>query len=124
MLTNRHHSNLRFGGKIVLSVVVSLVLPLAGLAATDKQVMRGKQVFEKATCIVCHPGGGNNLNPYKPLKGPAFAKEFVSDASLVKVIREGIKGTSMPKFNQARLSDADLKDLIAYVRSLTPRTGK
>ncbi len=96
--------------------------PQAAWAQPD--VERGKQVFQKSTCEVCHPGGGNNVNPHAPLKGPHFAKEFSSDESIVKVIRSGIKGTPMPAFGKDKISDTDMKDLVAYIRSLTPKNGK
>lgn len=80
----------------------------------------GQKVFESAGCQFCHAGGLNSINPQKPIKGELFAKKYPADASLIKVIREGIKGTAMPANNETKIDDAEMKNLIAYIRSLTP----
>ena len=104
-------------------LVVSLLLRQPA-ALADGNATRGKEMFEKATCVVCHPGGGNNVNPHDPLKGEHFAREFNTDDKIVKVVRSGIKGTAMPAFGKDKVSDANLKDIIAYIRSLTPKSAK
>lgn len=81
---------------------------------------RGKKLFEKATCAGCHPAGENLLHPSKVLKGPSFAQRYKLDADLVKVIRNGVPNTGMPAFSKEQLSEGEVKDIIAYIRSLTP----
>ena len=93
-------------------------------AGSAGDVKKGEAAFKKATCAGCHPGGGNLMNPKAPLKGPHFAHEFKDDAKIEHVVRTGIKGTPMPGFDKKRLSDEDLKDIVAYLRSLTPGSGK
>ena len=90
------------------------------LAASQGNPAKGAKVFEKATCAGCHPGGGNAMNPQKPLHGPAFAAKYKDDAQLVKVIRCGIKNSAMPPFSKDMVSDVEMKDLVAYLRSLIP----
>jgi mono/diheme cytochrome c family protein len=86
----------------------------------DSAIERGKKLFEKATCAGCHPSGENLLHPNKVLKGPSFANRYKNDADLVKVIRNGVANTGMPAFSKEQLSDSELKEIIAYIRSLTP----
>ena len=93
-------------------------------AETTGDAKRGDKLFVKASCANCHPGGGNIINPKVPLKGPKFAFEFKDDAKIEQVVRVGKKGTPMPSFSKAKLSDQDLKDVIAYIRTLTPKSGK
>ena len=107
----------------IFGIVCLLGQQQANAGATG-DAKRGEQAFKKATCASCHPGGGNIVNPKDPLKGPKFAAEFKDDAKIEKVVRDGIKGTPMPAFSKARLSDEDLKDIVAYIRSLTPKSGK
>jgi cytochrome c6 len=95
--------------------------PAAGPAGDAK---RGEKLFSKKSCAECHPGGGNVLNPKDPLKGPKFAREFNTDAKIEKVIRSGINGTPMPPFSKEMIKDQELKDIIAYIRTLTPKSGK
>lgn len=83
-------------------------------------VKNGQHVFESNTCVDCHVGGGNAVKPSKPIKGDAFAKKYKDDAKIEKVIREGIPGTTMLGTSKQVINDSDLKDLIAYIRSLTP----
>lgn len=109
-------------GATVCGITICLFMPAHADTAGDAK--RGAEAFKKATCAGCHPGGGNVVNPKDPLKGPKFAKEFNTDAKIEKVIRSGIKGTPMPGFDKKRLSDKDLKDIIAYLRSLTPGSAK
>lgn len=93
------------------------------LAAGKGDATKGLAVFKKANCAQCHPGGGNVIMPQSPIKGDKFTKEFATDESIAKVIRTGILGTPMPAFSQKRISDQELVDLIAYVRSLS-KTNK
>lgn len=104
---------------ILLIVFLTAVLPPVALSRTDAK--RGAKLFAKLTCASCHPGGGNTINPRKPLKGPAFQQKFAQDAVIAAIVRAGIYGTAMPGFDKEHLSDGDLSDIIAYIRSLTPR---
>lgn len=73
----------------------------------------GKGLFE-AACGVCHPKGEKGVGP--ALTGPDFAKKYPADPPLISLTRKGIGG--MPGFSPQRLSDKEVADIIAYVRSL------
>lgn len=104
--------------------IIILVAAQSALAASGGDPKKGAKAFQKATCANCHPGGGNVVNPKDPLKGPKFARQFKDDAKIVRVVRNGIKGTAMEAFPKKLLSDKDLKDIIAYIRTLTPKSSK
>jgi len=91
-------------------------IPLAGPG--DPQ--EGKRLFVKHTCESCHPGGGNAMQPNKPLKGAEFGKRYPRDEMITQVVRNGIPRTVMQGFSSSVLPDRDLSDIIAYIRSLTP----
>ncbi|MBX9669995.1 MAG: cytochrome c [Candidatus Obscuribacterales bacterium] len=81
---------------------------------------KGQNIFETLTCVDCHKGGGNSVHPSRPLKGESFLKRYPKDSKIEKLIRSGVAGASMPSFGTDVINEGDMKDLIAYIRSLTP----
>lgn len=106
----------RLGAAVLLALVAGAgcgsarrSAPLIGsLPAGEPGLARGQQVF-MAHCHQCHPGGEAGLAPAlndKPL--PGF---------LVRLqVRAGLG--AMPAFSAREISDADLDDLVAYLRAL------
>ena len=80
-------------------------------AAFVANVENGRQVYARL-CEACHPGGNRGVGP--SLRGADFERKFADDAALRAVIRNG-QGT-MPPFRQ--LTDGELNDLVAFVRTL------
>jgi cytochrome c6 len=101
---------------VVSYIVLAVLCPHAG-ADTTGSAERGAQIF-KANCAGCHPGGGNNIKPRAVLYGEHFAREFADDARIASVVRNG--KPPMPAFSTDQISDQDLADVIAYIRTLTP----
>lgn len=83
--------------------------PLRGpLDLSDPRVVRGQAVYME-NCNKCHPGGDAGLGPAlnnKPL--PGFLVRFQT--------RHGLG--AMPSFGKGEIPDADLKDLVAYLKAL------
>jgi cbb3-type cytochrome c oxidase subunit III len=90
----------------------------------------GAVLYVRDGCINCHgPNGlGGVPNPQSPdktippLSGVAFRKEFNTDAKIIAVIRSGsVIGrapiVSMPHWGGI-ISDADLRALVAYLKTL------
>lgn len=76
--------------------------------------LRGQQVFMRH-CTQCHNGGAGSLGPAlndKPL--PAFAIRLQ--------VRRGLG--AMPGFSTDKISDAELDDLVAYLRALRQAGGR
>jgi mono/diheme cytochrome c family protein len=63
-------------------------------------------------CAVCHPNGGNSMNPNSPVRG---APQLGSYDSFRTLVRQGLG--PMPGFSSYRLSDAQLRKLYRYLRS-------
>ena len=76
----------------------------------------GRTQFENS-CAKCHGGDGNGgeLGPAIVLRIP-----FRDDKELAALIRAGIPGAGMPAFTVA---DAEMLDLVSYLRTLRPRRG-
>jgi len=85
--------------------------PVEGPLSPSAQ--NGKQLFT-TNCNACHPGGAQGIGPR--LYGTDFARRYPQDSDLATLIRTG-KG-NMPGYSEAQLSDAQLQDLIAYLRAL------
>jgi mono/diheme cytochrome c family protein len=64
------------------------------------------------TCFGCHPNGNAGIGP--ALHGSAFAARYPDDGAISALVRGGRGG--MPAFGPDELSDADLTNIIAYVR--------
>nr|AIA18163.1 Dihydrofolate reductase [uncultured bacterium] len=96
-----------------------LLLFLSCMPAHAADLRNGAAVFERATCAMCHPNGDNTLCPDKPLKGPAFMRRFSSDAAIEKVIRKGVPNSAMAPFDRDRISDKEMKDVVAYIRTFS-----
>jgi mono/diheme cytochrome c family protein len=74
---------------------------------------RGEQVFASNGCGWCHEGTGR-----KPGKGPQLMNSKHSDEFLAERIMNGKQG-AMPAFG-GNFDEDQLKDLIAFIRSLKP----
>lgn len=84
------------------------------IASTD--VERGTERFE-TFCGGCHPGGQEDV-------GPSLIADPHSPARVRQQIREG--SAQMRPFSAARLNDADMEAILAYMASIgaiTPADG-
>lgn len=106
------------GAAICLISMCWLPSALAGNTPAD----RGREHFHALNCSMCHPGGSNSVDPSKPLKGPGFQKKYPTDEHIAAIIRCGSTNGGMPAFRKDQLSDQQLVELIAFIRSLTPAT--
>jgi mono/diheme cytochrome c family protein len=82
---------------------------------------RGRALFAQ-NCAGCHgPAGHAGVAP--EISNPAFLAA-ASDAFIAATIRNGRRATAMPAFQKpgaTGLSDAEIADLIAHLRSLAPQ---
>jgi len=70
----------------------------------------------KAKCLMCHGADGQASGPAgKAMKVPPFATSKMSEAEMIAETKAG-KG-KMPAF-ASKLTDAQIKDVIAYVKTL------
>lgn len=74
---------------------------------------RGQQVFASNGCGWCHEGSGRS-----PGKGPQLMNSKRTDDFLAERIMNGKQGR-MPAFG-GNFDEEQLKDLIAFIRSLKP----
>ncbi|QBY50577.1 cytochrome c [Cupriavidus oxalaticus] len=94
----------------------------------DGPVMRGFATFQRV-CFSCHSlnkVGDAHLGP--DLNVPHSAVEYMGDDKLASLIRDPQSlrwwpGARMPAIDERTLSDADLKDLLAYLHHMAGRKG-
>lgn len=96
--------------------------PVIAADATTGNAAKGIQIFHDVQCFTCHQNGQNVIVPNRPICGDSFKQRYPEDKQIADVIRSGVPGTAMPSFSADRLSDSDLTDLIAYVRSLSEKS--
>lgn len=128
-------------GAALLLVLVGVALPSTSGAVGDPQAAeRGRQAFEKYGCFVCHGNEGtggvrnkNSANKIVPVL--TYTSRAFKDAALKERIIRGPtpvkkadpKGStpplSMPNYEDL-ITEAELTDLVAYLRSLTPEEGE
>jgi mono/diheme cytochrome c family protein len=88
----------------------SSAAPSTPSAAVEPGLSRGKAVYQRY-CNVCHPGGGRGSGPsLQTLAG------IWSDQEIARLVREG--KNRMPPFSDKVISNDELTDLIAYIRTL------
>lgn len=84
--------------------------PLPTMAGTQEEL--GRQAFAR-TCAGCHlqQGLAGGRAPQLSTSQNAINADFVR-----KQVRNG--GTKMPKFDQTKVSDADLENIILYLKAI------
>jgi mono/diheme cytochrome c family protein len=98
-------------------ILVSCAAPRADetlsgtLPLDDPKLVAGQQIFMR-NCYQCHPGGNAGLGPSLNDKGlPGFA--------IRTQVRNGFG--AMPAFDDKRISDQDLENVVAYLKALRGR---
>ena len=104
--------------RVISVLIVAFVLGAwarssAQTAAADGLAAQGKQLFQ-GMCARCH--GIDGTGDVGPNLNRARLSRAADDQSLRAVIRDGIPDSGMPRVR--RLTDSELDQLVAYVRSL------
>jgi len=84
---------------------------------SPEAIARGERVFD-ITCASCHGTDGYG-SPMAPALNNALFLDNTADAQIRQIIAMGVPGTIMPAWS-SRFSDAQINDVIAYLRSLAP----
>ena len=104
--------------KLLSAVAVLAVLCLAATATHAQDVASGEKVY-KAKCASCHgPDGKGETAAGKATKARDLCSAEVkaeSDAAWTDIITKG--KNKMPSYDK-KVTDAEVKDVIAYMRSL------
>jgi mono/diheme cytochrome c family protein len=106
---------------------------LAQQSSTVAAAARGQRVYD-THCVECHGPGGKGDGPAAHLMTPR-PRDFTigrykirstesgsvpSDDDLLKSVRQGLYGSAMPAWQQI-LPDDDIRAVVSYVKTLSPR---
>jgi mono/diheme cytochrome c family protein len=110
--------------RILTLVTAAILICLTTL--TSSNVLRAQTDAPKAyktSCVLCHAADGSGNSPTgKALKAKDLASEEIqtkSDQELTEIISKG-KG-KMPAFG-SKLKGEDIKQLVAYIRTLPKKS--
>lgn len=99
--------------------LVLLPLLFTTLAVTAADAARGAALYRSKTCVSCHAADGSGSTPAgKSLKARDLRSDDVqsqTDDALATIIAGG--RNKMPSFRKM-LSESDVADLVAHIRSL------
>lgn len=94
-----------------------LVVPPSGLTAGERNLARGKQLYEKY-CQACHgpQGRGDGTTTFDPPVADLTSSDVLlkPDSRLLQSIHQGRPNTAMDPW-QAAMSDEAIRDVLAYV---------
>ena len=114
------------------ALLVPMLLAAASAALGDEAILRGRAVFE-THCAICHGVAGDGQGPEahrfstRPpdlLRGTFKFRStptgsLPTDQDLERTIRRGLPGSGM--IAQDHLSHTELRGVIAYLKTLSPR---
>jgi mono/diheme cytochrome c family protein len=123
-----------------LSAIVAAAAPVWAQTPDPEATRRGEYVFNAAGCLGCHTdeknkgprlaGGRPIKTPFGTFYGPNITPDPVhgigkwSEAQFLRALREGVRADgahlfpAFPYTSFAGMSDADAKDLWAYLRTV------
>lgn len=126
----------RFASERKMNRVIALNPAPVSIPSDDTALARGKYLYESRGCIDCHArdGAGRTFiddgallvrGPNITLGGPTGAYSAVD---WVRSLRHGVAPSGkplliMPSEDYARMTDADLGAMVAYIRSLPVQSG-
>ena len=94
-------------------LILLLAVPIAAYAqsGTAGNADKGKQLFMKQNCYYCHGTTGQGGRD-----GARIAQTALNLQGVIRYVRKPTGG--MPAFTEKILSDQDLSDIYAYLKSL------
>jgi mono/diheme cytochrome c family protein len=100
-----------------LMTICWLVASTPGLTAGERNLARGKNLYEKY-CLACHgpQGRGDGATQFDPPVADLTSSEVLMkpDSRLLKSIHEGRPNTAMDAWKSA-LSEKAIRDVLAYI---------
>ena len=102
--------------RVIYALSVTLALTacaFAGFAGETAGKASGEELF-KRHCAICHPGGGNIINPAKTLQKKSREAGNIKQAEdIVKQMRN--PGPGMTPFDKTTLPDSDAGKIADYI---------
>jgi len=98
--------------KIFLLILI-LIMACLSVLIVEAQENIGETLFNEH-CVVCHPGGGNIINPKKTLHSSDLtANNVTKPEDIISIMRNPEIG--MSKFDNEKIPDNFAKKLAEYI---------
>ena len=100
---------------LVVSILAGSLISFGVACYAEKDAKKGvgEELFKK-NCSVCHPAGGNIVNPKFTLhKKDLEAHNIKKPADIVNKMRN--PGPGMPTFDKKTIPDNDAKEIAEYI---------
>ena len=99
---------------LALSVLVTLLLLCGGTGTAKESSKKSGEALFKQHCVICHPDGGNIINPQKTLHKKNLESNKIRNAGdIVKTMRN--PGPGMTKFDEKMIPDKEAKEIAEYI---------
>ena len=93
--------------------MTSTLVGTGGMSTTEASEKTGEQLF-KEHCALCHPAGGNIVNPKKTLhKNDLAANKIKSADDIIKTMRK--PGPGMIAYDVKLIPDKDARKIADYI---------
>ena len=97
--------------RILFAVLMTLPIVAAAQTPPAGNVENGKKLFMKENCYYCHGTGGQGGRD-----GARIAATALNVQAVIRYVRQPTGG--MPAFTDKIISDQELTDIYAYLKSL------
>jgi cytochrome c6 len=99
---------------ILIGSISVLFLAISGSGSNARADGKSGEALFKEHCALCHPDGGNIVNPKKTLhKKDLDANNIKSNNDIVRIMRK--PGPGMNAFDAKIISDKDAKEIAEYI---------
>ena len=104
-------------------VLLGLGMVVSSVEGGGGNLDSGKVIYEKH-CLACHGTQGKGDTPIgkvlhpQPLDFASVVVKTKTDADLLTIIQNGVKGTAMTGW-KSTLSEQEMLDVLAYIRAFT-----
>lgn len=102
--------------KTVEGAIVATMLCMSGVTVVAADSGEGKEgdALFKTHCAVCHPAGGNIINPQKTLHKSSLDAHGIKNAKeIIGKMRN--PGPGMPKFDEKAIPESEARQIAEYI---------
>ena len=101
----------KFFPAVLMFCFVTIAALASGQSSSTGDVENGKRLFLKQNCYFCHGTGGQGGRD-----GARIAQIGLNAQGLIRYVRK--PAGAMPAFSEKMISDQELTDIYAYLKSL------
>ena len=99
---------------LMSAVALLFVCCIANAASAQKAAKSPGEMKFNELCVVCHPDGGNIINPKKTLhKKDREANNIKTETDIIKNMRN--PGPGMTKFDEKTVPDKEAQEIAKYI---------